>query len=119
MKPIKSFAVLGGVAVIAIFAADGSAYYHPRLGRFLQRDPGGYVDGMNLYEYVSGAPITWVDPSGNQGMEVRPLQGLETFTEKVTLHTTTRCFHIYLEFQGQPYDQNKGKTVAWKLTFMT
>jgi len=37
---------------------------HPRLGRFLQRDPLGYVDGMSLYEYVGSGPITSVDPGG-------------------------------------------------------
>ena len=30
--------------------------YHPTLGRWLQRDPLGYVDGMSLYEYVRSAP---------------------------------------------------------------
>ncbi len=38
--------------------------YHPSLGRWLQRDPLLYVDGMNLYEYVRSAPINEVDPNG-------------------------------------------------------
>lgn len=33
-------------------------------GRWLQRDPAKYVDGMNLYEYVRSAPIFHLDPSG-------------------------------------------------------
>lgn len=41
-------------------------YYSTELGRFLQRDPLEYVDGMNLYEYVSGNPTYWLDPFGGQ-----------------------------------------------------
>ncbi len=40
---------------------------HPRLGRFMQRDPLGYVDGFNLYEYVRSSPLGFVDPLGLQG----------------------------------------------------
>jgi RHS repeat-associated protein len=38
--------------------------YVPNLGRFLTRDPAGYVDGMSLYEYVRGRVPNAVDPSG-------------------------------------------------------
>jgi RHS repeat-associated protein len=40
--------------------------YSPMLGRFLTRDPLGYVDGMNLYEYVKGRPVHFVDFSGRK-----------------------------------------------------
>jgi len=39
-------------------------YDDTRKGRFLQRDPEGYVDGMNLYAYVGDNPSNGVDPSG-------------------------------------------------------
>jgi RHS repeat-associated protein len=38
--------------------------YSCEQGRFLQRDPLGYVDGMNLYEYAKSRPTISRDPSG-------------------------------------------------------
>ena len=38
--------------------------YAPHLGRWLQRDPAGYADGMGLYTYASVDPIGFIDPNG-------------------------------------------------------
>lgn len=38
--------------------------YHPGFGRFLQTDPLGYAAGANLYGYVGGDPVNYVDPTG-------------------------------------------------------
>ena len=57
---------------VHIFNEDSGLYtvrfrtYSPTLGRWLERDPAGYVDGMGLYEYVRGGPIAAVDPRGLQ-----------------------------------------------------
>ena len=42
-------------------------YYDCERGRFLQRDPMRYVDGMNLYEYVYSSPKNHRDPYGLNG----------------------------------------------------
>jgi RHS repeat-associated protein len=42
--------------------------YSPTLGRWLERDPAGYVDGMGLYEHVRGGPVAAVDPWGLQAV---------------------------------------------------
>lgn len=39
-------------------------YYSPVLGRFLQVDPVGYGDDLNLHAYVGNDPLNRVDPTG-------------------------------------------------------
>ena len=89
MKRTHLIAVLIGLGAIAVLAADASAMYNPRMGRFMQRDPGPggprrpgaggpavrsgfakrdptgqYADGMNLHQYLRSKPADLVDPSG-------------------------------------------------------
>ncbi len=37
--------------------------YSPALGRFLQADPIGYGDGLNIYAYVGNDPMNFSDPT--------------------------------------------------------
>ncbi len=41
-------------------------FYKPDDGRWLNRDPAGYVDGMNLYEYLRSGVFSASDPWGLQ-----------------------------------------------------
>ena len=40
-------------------------YYNPQVGRFVTKDPIGFAGGdVNLYGYVGGNPVNFVDPAG-------------------------------------------------------
>lgn len=59
--------------------AESHTYYfrartqHPALGRFMQKDPLGYVDGMNDYAYVNNSSYNSIDRYGLQ-IEVNSIE---------------------------------------------
>lgn len=46
------------------FSYHGARYYLPWLGRWLSTDPGGLVDGVNLYAYANESPAVYKDKTG-------------------------------------------------------
>ncbi|WP_160398129.1 SpvB/TcaC N-terminal domain-containing protein [Paenibacillus sp. MMS18-CY102] len=53
----------------------GARYYPPWLGRWINADPAGTADGLNMYAFVSGNPIRFVDPNGMQKKNKKATKG--------------------------------------------
>jgi RHS repeat-associated protein len=49
--------------------------YDPSTGKFIQRDPQGYLDGTNMYVYTANNPLVFTDP---YGMDKRPEQSINS-----------------------------------------
>ncbi|HBC91567.1 MAG TPA: hypothetical protein DCZ10_01325, partial [Pelotomaculum sp.] len=43
----------------------GARYYISWLGRWMSPDPAGAIDGLNLYAFVGGNPLAFIDDKGN------------------------------------------------------
>ena len=66
-------------------------YYDAERGRFLQRDPLGYVDGMGLYAYVGNNPINFIDPLG---LEKSTASNTIQYTVSDVLHSTVDFYQL-------------------------
>jgi RHS repeat-associated protein len=67
------------------FLHVGARYYDPATGRFLQRDPIGIRGGLNVYNYVRGAPASRIDPDGLNSLKAALLTGTLTAAEILEL----------------------------------
>ncbi len=62
---MRILVVTVAIGLVAGAIASGvSAEYHPSVGRWLLRDPAGYGDGGNLFQYAGSRPTTGTDSSG-------------------------------------------------------
>jgi RHS repeat-associated protein len=72
----------------------GARYYAPWLCRWLNPDPAGTVDGLNLYAFVRGNPVTFKDPTGRMMKSTQPSRRNSTSSsndkEKATTHQSSR-----------------------------
>jgi RHS repeat-associated protein len=60
-------------------------YYDVVTGRFLNEDPIGFSDGIDLYSYVSNAPTNLRDATGNDGGVVVVGAGVVAVTTTITV----------------------------------
>ncbi|OFX84020.1 MAG: hypothetical protein A2W99_03275 [Bacteroidetes bacterium GWF2_33_16] len=50
----------------------GARYYAAWLGRWTSSDPEGFIDGLNLFSYVSNNPINYIDINGTEKLKDDP-----------------------------------------------
>ena len=136
MRSRHVLAALAALTAIAIVSTDASAYYHPTVGRFLQRDPGPggpirtgaaaapatggdfaqrdpirnqYADGPNLYQYVRSSPLNYVDCNGAQATRPgSPSTGSQSGSTTATAPTT-----ISLGIKWTPNTDTGDDSRAW------
>jgi RHS repeat-associated protein len=58
-------------------------YYHPQLGRFLQQDPNGYEDSLNMYQAFNQNPVNFTDPMGLDTDAGRIASSLSKYYESI------------------------------------
>ncbi|MBL8761112.1 MAG: RHS repeat-associated core domain-containing protein, partial [Phycisphaerae bacterium] len=64
-------------------------WYDAGVGRWITRDPAGYVDGLSLYLYAKGNPFALVDPMGLSGDEPAEAVDYTIIGERTVEVTTT------------------------------
>ena len=69
-------------------------YYHPQLGRFINRDP--MLLGVNLYCYCCNAPLLQTDPSGLKPLNNEKREELLKCAEKELVKNGVSCEEMEL-----------------------
>jgi hypothetical protein len=90
----RNWTVLLVAAAVLAGASSAWATHNPHLGRFMQRDPLGYPDGMNGYQYEGSEPVSQADPDGRRKVKVGVLAGWYKKELKNALGQARVCFKL-------------------------
>jgi RHS repeat-associated protein len=86
--------------------------YSPTLGRFMQTDPVGYKDQVDLYAYVGNDPIDGRDPTG-----LATIEKINDHTYHVTFYYKMKENGAKFEFSGKALKTYIEKSVQGSTTY--
>ena len=83
--------------------------YDPTLGRWINQDPAGYINGANTYQFVESNPVNAVDPWGLQMHHIIP-QGLYDLDNDTRIPFSQAAVRVFKEATlDAPYHVNFSK----------
>jgi RHS repeat-associated protein len=62
-------------------------YYNPQTGRYITPDPIGLEGGINLWPYVAGNPVNFIDPLGLDVHHIVPVSIWENLNLPKEVHS--------------------------------
>jgi RHS repeat-associated protein len=77
-------------------------FYDPEIGRYLNADPIGLMGGVNMFAYVGGNPVNWID---GDGLQCLTLLSFTVSKPKVLASSTlvSTSDYILWAFSDTPY----------------
>jgi len=115
----KSIVPLFGFFAFFFFSASElqARQYDPGQGRFISRDPIGYVDGMNRYSYVGNMPFKYSDPFGLKKSSVNGNANGDWEIEQ-TLTNAKKAGESYSSYHKVTFKTKKGACCCDEIAFI-